>query len=345
MRSPTQTLSYALEHGTDEDRVDVLASIAANPNLFPRFAHAVAPNAAHDSAKVRAWALTAAEAASMPGLPTLEAAVRAKRSATECRRAIHSIGRLGVAGAPALEAVLDALASEHAEVREAAAFVLPALGSESIKPLARRVHRSDDRNEVVAAADALARQGRAAEEVEIILWNGTRSEDEAIALACTASWIAVTEKTSRGWKNLLKVLTRALSHDDPTIRRLAITRIRDLRTLASPCADALSKVAAHDGDPELRALALQALVAVEATREQRTTVAFNALEDDSAVVRRAAVLTLSTVRSGSLRTPLARASADPDSTVARLARAVLTQLSPEGDDDAHIETRPARQAS
>lgn len=345
MKSPTPTLTRALTRGSIDDRVSVLTILAIHPAHFARFAEAVAPNAAHDSPKVRAWALTAAEAASESGLPTLEVAVRAERSANECRRAIHSIGRLETAGAPALEAVLDALASEHDEVREAAAFVLPALGDESIKPLARRVHRSENRAEVIAAAAAIARHGRAAEEVEIILWNGTRSNDEAVAIACTASWIAVTEKTSRGWKNLLRILTRALAHDDPAIRQLALVRLRDLRTLASPSADALCDVVSHDPDPELRALALQALVAVDATRAQCAAVASAALEDDSAVVRRAAVLTLSTVRSGSVRSPLARASADPDSTVARLARAVLTQLSPEGADHAHLETRPARQAS
>lgn len=297
MRTPSpRSLSEMLYADDSNERKSALTALLVHPELTPSFVQEVEENLIHPDPEVRSIAFAATDLQERIEPNAFAKVIAANLTPGEVIRAIYAMQRAHADDFVSADHELDPISTvvatlghEDANVRDAAGWTLPNLGRAAIKPVARRFHRGDSRDEVIAAACTLARFGEDAEEIEPVVWNRTRDADCRIRLASLAAWIRVTGRTTRSWRDQLKPFRAALLSESPDDRDFALRMIAELRCHGRPLASDVSRCASVH--PE----ALRTLVAIDADPAEKLAASERALRSTDPHCAHSAALVLSTI--------------------------------------------------
>ncbi|MGD9645549.1 MAG: HEAT repeat domain-containing protein [Pirellulales bacterium] len=170
------------------------------------------------------------------------------------------INALGKEGAPAIAALLKALADERPEVRREVLFALGSVGTES-KAVPALLKSLDDPAEDVrhAAAFALGRMGPAAKAaIEPLKGHLQRHGDDVLCLVCAWALVQIDPAGKDTAKIALPHLIEGLSSQVPMVRREAADALGDLGAQASAAVSALQELS-NDPEPDVAEAAKTAL--------------------------------------------------------------------------------------
>lgn len=320
--SPQTSLKERLSNENGEVRAAALAELLqAGSDVSPHIGE-VAACITDPVETVRLLALQLLARAGAPAAEYFNLALSTQQTDGFRAASAAILAAMGPAAAGTVRSLCRCLTSADATLRSAAAVALAAVGSAAV-PSLRLVLSMSDLNAVAAAVDALAMIGRPAEAVVSDVQSVAGRVPFPLQLACAAALCRLTGDPDRG----LPILSRALEHPDPQVRKAASEKIALLGTSSHAAIPTLLQRTA-DADETVRAAAVLTLGRIRAPHDRILPDVTARLSDPAADVRYAAAVVLASY--GAVARPavpaLRACFRDPVEKVAMCAAAAIEKI-------------------